>query len=62
MLEIPVFQSSSYRNTDFLMLKYRKQEMKYRNTVRFFSKYRNTGQKKDQSRDTEKVQTPPLVA
>ena len=33
-----------------------RQKMKYR--VNFFSKYRNTGQKKDQSRDTGKVQTP----
>ena len=43
MLAIPIFQSCSYRNTDFLILKYRntgkltisrhRQKMKYRNTV-----------------------------
>ena len=34
--------------------------MKYRSTVHFLSKNRNTGQKMDKSRDTGKVQPPPL--
>ena len=73
MLEIPIFQSSSYRNTDFLNVKiprYRQtmrkfprpqHKMKNRNTVHFFSKYRNIGQKNEPSVTPEKYNPPYIL-
>ena len=56
MLEVSIFQSSSYRNTDLLMLKYRQIMRQFSVTGRrwntvipyiFFSKYRNTRKKQE---------------
>ena len=49
--EIPNKFQSIYRH---------RQCFEYRNTVQFFPKYRNTGQKKGQYRVTENLETPPL--